>query len=467
MKRPDLKAFFQESLSAFKGSGSGRNAFRGGGYAMVITAIVLAIVLLVNVTVSALPTNLTQFDMSASKLYSITSNTKAVVNNLEDDVTIYWIVQADEEDAIIEALLDRYDSLSDHISVEKKNPDVYPTFAEQYTDEDIYVTDADLYSYSYTTSFDGEGAITSAIDYVVTDELPQLYVLEGHGEQELPQTFADQITKENIETTQFSLLTNDSVPEEADAVLIYEPQSDISEEEKTKLADYANAGGKLLVIAGPVDGVSLNNLESLLADYGVTTVEGVVVEASTDHYTAQPYILLPDMQQDGITDALIQENYYPNMPIAQGLVVSEDADNVVEVLTTSDEAFSKAAGYDLATYEKEDGDTDGPFALAVSIACENESQIVWFSSAAYLEDMYNALSSGANVDMTMNAVSELIGEREAMAIRSKSLNYNYLSISGSTATLIKVLMVGGFPLAYLGIGTAVILKRRRAQHEAD
>lgn len=467
MKRPDLKAFFQESLSAFKGSGSGRNAFRGGGYAMVITAIVLAIVLLVNVTVSALPTNLTQFDMSASKLYSITSNTKAVVNNLEDDVTIYWIVQADEEDAIIEALLDRYDSLSDHISVEKKNPDVYPTFAEQYTDEDIYVTDADLYSYSYTTSFDGEGAITSAIDYVVTDELPQLYVLEGHGEQELPQTFADQITKENIETTQFSLLTNDSVPEEADAVLIYEPQSDISEEEKTKLADYANAGGKLLVIAGPVDGVSLNNLESLLADYGVTTVEGVVVEASTDHYTAQPYILLPDMQQDGITDALIQENYYPNMPIAQGLVVSEDAENVVEVLTTSDEAFSKTAGYDLTTYEKEDGDTDGPFALAVSIACENEGQIVWFSSAAYLEDMYNALSSGANVDMTMNAVSELIGEREAMAIRSKSLNYNYLSISGSTATLLKVLMVGGFPLAYLGIGTVVILKRRRAQHEAD
>lgn len=429
MKRPDLKAFFQESLSAFKGSGSGHNAFRGGGYAMVITAIVLAIVLLVNVAVSALPTNLTQFDMSASKLYSITSNTKAVVNNLEDDVTIYWIVQADEEDAIIEALLDKYDSLSDHISVEKKKPDVYPTFAEQYTDEDvannslvvecgdrsryiayedIYVTDADLYSYSYTTSFDGEGAITSAIDYVVTDELPQLYVLEGHGEQELPQTFADQITKENIETTQFSLLTNDSVPEKADAVLIYEPQSDISEEEKTKLADYANAGGKLLVIAGPVDGVSLDNLESLLADYSVTTVDGVVVEASTDHYTAQPYILLPDMQQDGITDALIQENYYPNMPIAQGLVVSEDAENVVEVLTTSDEAFSKAAGYDLTTYEKEDGDTERP-----------------------------------------------------------SLNYNYLSISGSTATLLKVLMVGGFPLAYLGIGTAVILKRRRAQHEAD
>lgn len=275
MKPLDFKTLCGHLRAAVTGKGASTGAFRGGSYAMVVTAIVLAIAVLINVAVSALPTNLTQFDISAAKLYSITSNTKVVVNNLKEDVTIYWIVQADEEDATIERLLDKYDSLSDHVKVEKKNPDVYPTFAEQYTDEevannslvvvsgdrsryiaydDIYVTDADMYSYSYSTSFDGEGAITSAIDYVVTEDLPQLYVLEGHGEQELPSTFADQITKENIETTQFSLLTEESVPEEADAVLIYSPQSDISEEEKTKLADYAEGGGRLLVIAGPVDG---------------------------------------------------------------------------------------------------------------------------------------------------------------------------------------------------------------------
>ena len=137
MKCAPFKDLAHTLLARFKGSGTGAGAFRGGSYAMVITAIVLMLAVLVNVAVSALPTNLTQFDMSASKLYSITSNTKAVVNNLTEDVTIYWIVQADEEDDIIEALLDKYDSLSDHISVEKKNPDVYPTFAEQYTDEEV------------------------------------------------------------------------------------------------------------------------------------------------------------------------------------------------------------------------------------------------------------------------------------------------------------------------------------------
>lgn len=67
----------------------------------------------------------------------------------------------------------------------------------------------------------------------------------------------------------------------------------------------------------------------------------------------------------------------------------------------------------------------------------------------------------------MNALSSLIGEREAMAIRSKSLNYNYLSITDSTASLLKTLMIGVFSLVYLGIGVVIILKKRRDQNEAS
>lgn len=65
----------------------------------------------------------------------------------------------------------------------------------------------------------------------------------------------------------------------------------------------------------------------------------------------------------------------------------------------------------------------------------------------------------------MNALSSLIGETEAMAIRSKSLNYNYLTISDSAASLLKAAMIGIFPLAYLGIGVCVVLRRRRLQNE--
>ena len=467
-----------------------KNALRGGSYSLLISAVVLAILIAVNVFASALPANLTQYDISSSQLYSITSNTKVVVNALKEDVTIYWIVQSGEEDDIIENLLSRYESLSDHIKVVKRNPDVYPTFAEQYTDEqvennslvvecgdrsryisysDIYITETNMYSYYYTTSFDGEGAITSAIDYVVSEDLPQMYVLEGHGEAELPSTFSDQLEKENIETTTLSLLNVDEIPEEADCILIYAPSSDISEEEKEMLSSYVEGGGKLMVIAGPTEDGVLTNLYSLLEDYGVTTSEGIVVESDRNYYAFQaPYVLLPTIGSSEITDSLIEENYYVLMPISQGMTVgtAPDGVTVTELLTTSDTAFSKVAGYDLTTYEWEEGDIDGPFALAVSIENESEGQIVWFSSSVFLEDMYNAYSSGANANLAMNALSSLVGEREAMSIRSKSLNYNYLTISDSTSSLLRVMMIGVFPLAYLGVGVCVVVRRRRLQNEA-
>ena len=469
----------------------GKIAFRGGSYSLIITAVVLALLIVVNIFANRLPATLTKLDISASKLYSITSNTKAVVGNLQKDVTIYWIVQADAEDSILSNLLSKYESLSGHIQVVKKNPDVFPTFTANYTEEtvennslivecgdryryipleEIYESEVDQYTYSYVVdAFDGEGVITSAIDYVVSEELLQMYIMEGHGEAELPATFSDQITKDNIEMTSFTLLNTETVPEEADCVLIYAPQSDISAEEKETLASYVENGGKLLVMAGPVEGGMLTNLNSLLEDYSITVNEGIVVEGDSYFYAfQQPYILLPGMQSSAITDSLLNENYYVILPLAQGLTGATDATDatVTELLSTSTAAFSKIAGFELETYEMEEGDIEGSFALGVAIDTAAGGSMVWFTCSEFVNETYNSWSSGANVDLAMNAVSYLVGETEAMAIRSKSMDYNYLTISESTASQLKVLMIGVVPLLYLGIGIGVLVRTRRKQNEA-
>ena len=467
------------------------NAFRGGSYALAVSAVVLAILIAVNVFAAALPKSLTRQDISAAQLYSVTSNTKAVVSALDADVTIYWIVQAGEEDAVIENLLNKYDSLSDRITVEKRNPDVYPTFAEQYTDEtaannslvvecgdksryiaydDIYLGEVNMYTGTYSaTDFDGEGAITSAIDYVTSDEYPRVYLLEGHGEAELPAEFAEQIEKENLETASLSLLNVDAIPEDADCLILYAPQSDISAEEAEILADYIAGGGKLLVCAGAVEEGLPENLYSLLSGYGVTAHNGLVVDTDREHYAfGYPYILMPDLGSSAVTDALIEENYFPILPLAVGLTVGEDTGSAVvtQLLTTSEASYSKADGYAMETYDWEEGDAEGPFALAVSVEDDSGGQIVWFTSDQFLTDDYNALSSGANQDLVMNALSSLIGEDEAMAIRSRSLSYNYLTISAAAASTLQVLMIGVFPLLFLGTGIYIVLKRRQMQHGA-
>ena len=458
-------------------------ALKGGTYSLIMTLIILVILVVVNVFANILPTTATKFDMSASQLYSITSNTKAVVNKLTKDVNIYWIVQSDEENQVIEMLLAKYESLSDHIHVEKKNPDAYPTFTQQYTDEDvannslivecgdsskyipysdIFVQEADYTSYSYTTSFDGEGAITSAINYVTSDTHPKIYMLEGHGEADIPSTFESQIERENYETETLSLLSSSSIPDDASAVLIYSPSTDISDEEKNILSEYLNDGGKIMVCAGTTENGTLTNLYSLLEDYGVTTQDGIVIEGDSEHYAfQQPFILMPTLGDSSITEPLSDENYYVLMPVSQGLTVGEtDNATVTTLLTTSDEAFNKADGINITTYEKEDGDTDGPFALGVDIVTNTGGEMIWYSSSYFLDDTYNSYSSGANVNLAMNSFSQLIGESDTLSIRSKSLSYNYLTISSSDAAVIQAVMIGIIPAAFIAVGIVIIVRRR-------
>ena len=460
-----------------------------GGYSFVLSLVVLAILIAVNVLASKLPTSWTQFDISAAQLYSLTSDTKVVVTNLQQDVTIYWISQAGKEDTVIQKLLDRYQELSDHITVVKKDPDVYPTFAQQYTEETVmnnslvvesgdknrYISYDNIYQYDtgsyYTTgsvsqSFDGEGQITSAIDYVVSTDLPQVYLLSGHGEAALSETFADELERSNYETVEdFSLLNVDAIPEECDVLLINAPTSDISDEELTMLRSYVQGGGKLVVLSGPQENADLPNLQALLSDYGVTVNDGVVVDTNRDYYAfTAPYVLMPEIESSDITDPLKDGDYHVIVPIAAGLTVGEDngGATVTPLLKTSTDSFSKAAGYAMTTYDKEDGDIDGPFTLAVSVEDANAGgRLLWVASDYLLDDMYNSYSSGANLDFVMNGLSWMIGNTDAVSIRSKSLDYNYLTISSSSAAWLKVCMIGIIPVGFLLLGLDEVLRRRK------
>lgn len=462
-----------------------RNAFQGGTYSLIVTAIVLAILIVVNLLVSYLPTGATHYDISASQLYSISNNTKAIIGNLDQDVTINWIVQSGEEDDVIETLLNKYDSLSDKVRVEKINPDIYPTWAAQYTTEPVmnnslvvtsgdnsrYVSYNDIYvansSGTAVTSFDGEGAITSAINFVTTQELYKIYVISGHGETAPPDSFVNQLDKANITMEILPLLTTGYVPEDADCVMIYAPATDYSSEEVKILSLYVNNGGKLLAVAGLAN-EPLDNLYYLLSEYGVESYHGLVVEGDADHYAMNmPQFLLPEVAETEMTASLLENNYKPLFPVSNGLIIRQAAEgeNITRILGTTDKAYAKAGGYNISTYDREEGDIDGPFYLALSIKNDKGGNIIWFASSMFMEDNYNNNSSGANIELAMNAVSSLIGDESALAIQSRSLSYNFLTISESTSALLKVLMIGVFPLTYLGIGLVIMIVRR-VRHEA-
>ncbi len=464
---------------------------RIGGYSFVVSVIVLAIVIAINVFVSYLPTSVTQFDISAARLYSLTSSSKSVVSNLDKDVTIYWICQSGQESTVIEKLLNVYDSLSDNLTVEKKDPDTYPTFAEQYTsdkvtnnslvvvsgDKNRYISYESMYQADVTSmdvngsaskSFNGESMITTAIDYVVSDELPQAYVLTGHGEADMTTTMTNGLDSINMETTEFSLLNEDKIPDDADMILINSPSSDISEKELEILESYMDNGGHIVVLSGPKQDATLPNFEALLSYVGVSTTQGIVVDTNRDSYAFDyPYFLLPTIQSSDITDALIDESSYVIMPVSSGFTIENQAGaySVTSLLDSSSSSYAKAAGYALTTYEQEDGDVQGPFSLAIAAENGSEGSLVWIGTDYLLDDQYNSYSSGANLDFFLNAVNWKQQDSKNLGIKSKSLDYNYLTISASSATVIKVIMILILPLGYLLYGIDEVVRRRKVSLE--
>ena len=283
-------------------------AVRVGGYSVAAAAIVIAIIVAANALVRALPAQWTQFDTTSSQLFSISDQTESIVGSLETPVTIHWIVQSGQEDATLETLLERYQALSENLTVEKVDPVVSPTFLEQYDVGSVYnnslivesearyryVDYYDIYTYDYSSyyttgsvdmNFAGEGAITSAVSYVVNDDLPKVYTLTGHGEGSLSSDFQSAAEQDNVEFEELSLLSAETVPEDADCVLILAPQSDIADVELTALQAYLDGGGRLLLITDPPqEGAELTNLETLMAGYGVHAVDGIVVEEDQANY---------------------------------------------------------------------------------------------------------------------------------------------------------------------------------------
>ena len=464
-------------------------SFRVGGYSVAAAVVVLVIAVLINVVAGALPQSWTHIDTTSNGLYSVSDQTRAVLDKVNQQVDIYWIVQSGAEDTSVEGLLDNYKGMNKNVRVKKVDPDQQPTFAQQYQiselynnslvvqsgDQYRYVSYYDIYTYEYDAyygyetdvTFTGEHALTSAIDYVINPDLPKVYILTGHGEVSLGSTFTKGLQTDNVLTESLTLISAGSVPADADAVVIAAPARDITEEELASLQTYLAEGGHLFLLTGELeDKTPLTNLEALMADYGLSRNDGLLVEGDSSYMMqGVPVYLLPDLQSHAITDPLIGSGYYVYMPLSQGITVGEAPSGVTvtELLTSSDTAFSKVDGYSLQTYTKEDGDIDGPFALAVAVEDETSgSRIVWAATENLVNDSASAGVSGGNLDFFLNTIGWLCGSSGSdLTIHAKDLTMEYLTIDAGTTTLLTVLVVGIVPLAYLAVGLVIWIRRRR------
>ena len=465
---------------------------KNGSYTMVMSVIFIAVVIVINMIVSTIPSKYSEIDISSQKLYSIGDETKEMLKDLEKDVTIYQIAQSGSEDENISNLLKKYEDESKHIKVEQKDPVVNPKFVSQYTSDDLsanslivvcgdrnkvidynnmYETSIDYQTYSsQTTGFDGEGQITSAIGYVTSENLPVLYTVEGHGEKDMDSSVKEDIEKANMDIKSLNLLTEGSVPDDADCLFIDSPSTDFSSDEKDAIIEYLEDGGKAMIFSDYTT-EDMPNFDAILENYGVQRVDGVVFEGDNQHYAMQmPYYLVPTINSTDASSETASAGYYVLAPYAQGIKKLDDVRDTVtieSILTTSDQAYSKT-DLNSNTIEKEDGDVEGPFDLGVSITesldDDKETQIVYYSTSNLMDSQTNQMVSGGNEKLIMESLKWMTDTEESasISIPSKSLEVSYLTITDYDAAFWKICTIALIPGLFLVIGFVVWIKRRKA-----
>lgn len=463
--------------------------FRAGTYASFAAALVIAIAIVVNLLVSSLPSTQTQLDMTSSNLYSLSDQTRQILSTLDKDVDLYLLATTGYEDSTICRLLDRYSALSSHVKVTYMDPTVNPTFLKGYDlstsnlyansvlvdcagnyrlvgYDEIYETSYSMnyYSYSYdtTTSFNGEGALTSAIHYVSSDDLPKVYALTGHGETELASSFTELMTKDNMTMDKLSLVSADAVPEDATTVLINAPQSDISEDEAQMLIDYLSAGGSVVLMTDYIEDGKMTNLLRVTETMGLTTESGIVIEGDRNYrLNRYPHYLLPEVASHDITDAVTQAGYVLLVPVAQPLKETGASSAAVTMLfSTSSSAYAKQAALQMKTTEKEDGDVEGEFYVG-AVSELGEGKLFWVTSSYFLDEMVNSMVSGANGDVFLNALNWMGHQEQAISIRAKSLDSEGLTLTAAESSRWSIMMIGVIPLSFVALGIIIWVRRKR------
>lgn len=466
-----------------------KKKIRKGSYSIAITAVVIAIIVVINLVLAEIPSKYMQLDVSEQKLYTISSETEKLLKGLKKDVTLYFVTQTDNKDETVNKLLERYKDSSSHIKVKQIDPVMHPNFTDEYTSEDLtensvivvsgdknkvveyssmYETEMSSYGMSSeTTGFDGEGQLTSAVSYVTSDNLPILYTLEGHGENSLGSSVESSIKKDNIDIQSLNLLTAGQVPEDADCILINSPTSDFSDDERDAILKYLEEGGKALIFSDYTT-EKMDNFDEILKNYGVQRVEGVIFEGDSNHYLSQmPYYLVPEIQSTDITKNLTENGTYVLVPVAQGIQKIDqyrDSLEIQSLLSTTSASYSKI-NISSDTLEKEDGDIDGPFDVGVSVTeqidDDTETQIVYYSTSAILDDQVNQMVSGGNEQMVLDSLSWMCKNESSVSVPVKSLQVSYLTWTGHAAGSWSLCLIAVIPGAILIFGVVVWMRRRK------
>ena len=439
--------------------------FKRGGMSIAITAVALALLILLNVLVSVLSNRFhLEFDISAQKVSTISEDNLEFIKGIDNEVTV--TVCASEENYLeyinyysqnyysatpnsnyfeqTKTLIDKYGEYNDNIIVRYIDPQStefteltndYPTLdfipgdilisstrgaAERHKKigfSDIYeITDESgyaSYGYSYYTIAGNkiETALTSAIAYATSDEIKKAVFLTGHNTQDNTSGYLTLLTDNNYEVDTISDSVVTSISSEYDLVVLVSPSIDFSGEEIDVISEFlyndGNMGKGLIFFADAVN-PALPNLYEFLVQWGIELEEGILFETDdTNHVSGDPTTLGTYALTTDVTNEMGQCVTGYNVP----MVETEPAEDTITVTTyfaTQDTTVKAPIGASesWSDYTENDKGQYAGVLQATMIGADEDnnevqSHIMAFASVEYVQSEWVSYSQLSNQDIAL------------------------------------------------------------------
>lgn len=453
--------------------------FKHGSFSIGMCVVVIAIVLVLNMVIRLLPDSVKNIDISSTKIYTIGEVTESVIGNLDKNVQMHIIAEESNIDDRILKFVQKYTQLSDKLSYDIIDPVLHPSVLNEYNVSqntivvecadtgkqtsiaftDIIVYDQTSYYYYGQTvekEFDGEGQLTSAVDYVTNENTKNVYTVEGHGESALGTTASDLLDKQNFNVNSVNLITDGGIPEDCDLLLINGATKDFAEDEVSMLTDYMNAGGKIVLLVGDTDD-TLKNLRGFMEKYGIKQVDGYIADAER-YYQQSMYWIFPNLSSSVDVTSDFDTNDLVLLINSRGFELTDPADDDV---TTTQFMTTSTNGYAVNGDEQ----TQGTYVLGAiaekNIDSETMGCLTVIGTTSLIEDnIVQSFPSLVNTDVFMNAITGNFNDVSNISIEGKSLEISYNTVT--TPGSIGIVFIAVIPLAILIAGFVHWMRRRKA-----
>ena len=444
-------------------------------YATIYILVVLAVVVVANILANRYNRS---YDATANKRYSLSDETKKLVDGVKQDATITYFNQSSRFNQGRD-LLDEYSALSSKVKVKFVDPDKDPEIARADGVTSVPVATVTIGDKTEKANDVSEEGITGAFIRTIKNNTRTVCFVTGSGEHQLDDDSRDGLTqlktllgKDSYEAQSINLVTQAGVPAACTAVVVAGPTHDYEQPEVDALKTFVENGGRAFFMLdpplkmGPSSVADNTNLTTLLTSWGVTIDRDLVLDLNPIGQIAglgpqEPLVTTYNSSQPIVAG---MRGTATAFPITQSLTIASNGKTTVDQLFSS--SSSSLATTNLSSPRvdvKDPNNKKGPLVLAAagsySTGKQNsEGRFVVIGSSIWASNRF--LRFNGNGDLAANAINWLCSDEDLISIRPKPPEERGLTLT--QAQLVTVRLVSQFvlPIIVIIAGIVVWWKRR-------